>query len=698
MPSLRALFAACGFAFAAVLASAAFAQSPPAGTIIVIDDVTLIDVENSRAIPHQTVTIAGERIERIDESTKAQIPEGAKIIAGKGLYLIPGLFDAHVHLTPSVETFAPMLLANGVTAVRDTGADTATIIDLRTQSHEPGSDLPWIICTGAIVDGDPPVWPFSEPCDTPDEARAAVRKLHEAGVDMIKVYSRLEPEVYRAAIEQAHALGIKATGHVPSAISLAEALAARQDCAEHLMGLDKLMVELSGQPDDSRQTIWPGLSGWLRLPDIDKTKLREALRPLAQAGMTQCPTLVVMRGMGAAADPATADKDERMAYVPTTLRGFWGGGSYGEFGKLAAALMPHMQTMVGELHRAGVPLMIGTDLANPYVFAGFSVHDEMKLFEGAGIPPIDVLRSATIIPARFCGVDDELGSVAPGKLASMVLLRSDPTADIDAVSAIQGVFVRGRHLDRAALDKMLTSVREFVSSAAPAQPAQGVDMNLAGELVARGRYVMKFNGQFDAGTEDFVITRDKAGYHVRANSQPMGGIQPPALVDFHVDSDFKFISARLQQLTAKPIVAEYSMNGDALLATPISGAGDAQPFEFKVPENGVVGAPVSACDFTLFGTLRDLKVDETRTLQAVSFGFGGWRIAAAHYAVTFRGESDFVMPDGATVKARHYVTKMSAQGMEINGETWIDERGVMLKSVLRAQFGMIETALASLEK
>jgi imidazolonepropionase-like amidohydrolase len=674
----------------------AVGQQPAGDPIIVIEDITLIDVVNSRALPHQTITITGERIKRIDPADKAKIADGAQVIAGNGLFALPGLFDAHVHFTPSPETFGPMMLANGVTAMRDTGADTDTILDLRQQSRQRGAMLPQIICTGAIIDGDPPVWPFSEPCDTPEEARAAVRKLKDAGVDMIKVYSLLKPDVYRAALDEAKALKIKVTGHVPNAITLDEALQAGQDCIEHLMGFERMLVELSGKPDDERQGIWPGLSGWLRLPDIDPAALRQRLEAIARSGVTLCPTTVVMQGVGAAADAEKADKDKRMAYVPATLRAFWGGGTYSDFAPLAASVAPHMRTVVGELHRAGAPLMIGTDLANPYVFAGFSVHDEMRNFAEAGIAPIDVLRSATIIPARFCGIDDDLGSIDAGKLASIVLVRADPLADITNASQIEAVFIRGVHHDRAALDKMLAGVREFVVTSAPA-PAAAVELTLPGEVIARGRYVMKFNGRFDAGVEDFLITQDADGYHIKSYSQPQGGWASPSVVTVHFNQDFAFTSALMQQQAKKPVESTYELKDGSMHASAtIDGAAE-PPQVLAMPERGIVTSSMNAGDFAIFGAMRNMNVDERREMTAVGFGMGGWRVASVPYVITRKADEEVALPDGTKIKTRHYASTITNQGMEFNIDTWIDDRGVMVRSRMRAPFGMIETALEKAE-
>jgi hypothetical protein len=275
-----------------------------------------------------------------------------------------------------------------------------------------------------------------------------------------------------------------------------------------------------------------------------------------------------------------------------------------------------------------------------------------------------------------------------------VLLRANPLEDIANASQVQAVVVRGVFHDRATLDKMLTAVRDYVASTTPAPgAADGIDMNLPGELVARGRYVMKFNGQFEAGSEDFVITRDKAGFHVRVHSQPQGGFQAPAVVDYHVDSDCKFINAEWKQLTAKPIHAKYELIGATLTATAMQDNAALPPQEFTMPEGGVVTAPVSACDFALYRGL-GLKVAETRECQAVGFGFPSWQVAAVPMTFTRKADEELAKPDGTKVTARRFATTATIEGMgEIGGEVWTDENGVMLKNVLNAPFGSIETTL-----
>jgi imidazolonepropionase-like amidohydrolase len=440
--------------FALVLALA----TPIQGDVTLIRGVTVIDVEAREALAGRSVLVRGERIEKI-RPEPLEPPAGARVIEANGLFLLPGLVDAHVHYSSAPTNYGPLLIAHGVTLVRDTGADTRMILGLRGALASGASVGPELVCTGAIVDGAQPIWPFSKACATADDARAAVRELHEAGVDQIKVYSKLELEPYQAAVAEAHALGLKAIGHVPDGLSIMDALEAGQDGVEHLSGFDLLIAEnapdLDFQPPSGRGASF---AHWLQYPKADHEALRAAYIEIAERGMVHCPTLVVMSGIAQAADGKLRD-EELLVYAPAHMKGFWQSGSYEEFGKWTRQALPHMQAMVGELHRAGVELITGTDLANPYVYAGISLHEEMRMFQEAGIPPVDVLRAATIVPAQFLGLDARLGSIAAGKTASMVLVRKDPLEDVRHAAEIEGVFLRGRYFDRAELDGLLASVR-----------------------------------------------------------------------------------------------------------------------------------------------------------------------------------------------------------------------------------------------
>jgi imidazolonepropionase-like amidohydrolase len=671
---------------APVLALAQVGASDP----IVIRDVSIIDVEAGLVVPHQSVRIEGNRIARI-VSAGSDDDVAAKVIAGTGLYLMPGLFDAHVHLVASRETFPPLLVANGVTCVRDLGGPTEEILQLRADAAEAKIVCPRIICTGAIVDGNPPIWPtFSEVCETPEQARAAVRKLHDAGVDQIKVYSRLTPECYEAAVAEAHALGLKATGHIPMQVTFQEALRAGQDCAEHLLGFERVLSQLAGgeQDDQQRQPIWERFAGWSKLETIDKAALDEFLAEIKAAGMVQCPTLVVMVGIGQISQEKAAP-DPRMVYVPESLKSFWSSGPYGSFSKWAADSVKPKQRMIAALHRSGVTLVVGTDLANPNVFAGFAVHEEMKLWQDAGIPAIDVLRAATTRSAALCDLQGDYGQIKSGMAASLVLVRANPLDDIANASKIEAVFLEGKYLDRAALDGMLADVKRYAAGTRPQNNA--VDWTLPGEVVARGRYQLRFQ-QWNAGVEDFMITEDDEGFWIRAHNQPMGGPQSPAVTTLRLGKDHAVQSAQWKQLTAAKVVAEYAREGEKVRIKVRSGDKPPTMQERDVPKQAIISAAIFAGEFASLGAT-ELKVGESREVPVASFGHQGWDLLTAPCTITRLEDAQLALSPQEIYDARHYTTVLKIPMGDFEGELWTDERGVLLKSVTKMPFGTMQAQL-----
>ncbi len=675
------------------IAAAAQQQPAPAERGYLVQNVNVVDVAAGQIRAAQDVEIAGDRIVRIAPTAAITTPirAGVYLVDGSGLYLVPGLFDAHVHMVASPESFAPLLVANGVTCVRDTGAPTESILALRAEAAA-GALIPQIVCTGAIIDGDPPVWPFSEPCDTPEEARAAVQKLAAAGVDMIKVYSLLKKDVYLAAISEAHALGLKATGHIPLDVTLEEAMSAGQDGCEHLTGFEHVVGRLAGwTPPEGAGSPWIWFAAWASYPKVPPEEIRRFAQQVKASGMYQCPTLVVMEGVGSLTDPEAAGNDPLMAYVPQTLRSFWSGGAYAAMAPHSVAAKPHMMACVAELARAGVPIMVGTDLANPHVFAGFSVHREMKLMQDAGLSPAEVLRAATLVPATFCGLEKSLGSVQNGKVASLVLIGANPLDDVANASRIEAVFLRGRYLHRAELDSMLDDVKSAVAGSIAEPPA--VELSLPGEVVRKGRYLVKFQ-QFDAGFEEFLVTRDDAGWHMMANSQPRGGPQAPSIVTFHTKPDFAFAGAEYATRTEQPLTADYSIADGRFTARARSAGQELPVQEIDLPEGAIVSSPASVTDFALLGAAK-LNPGETRTFTLVSFGFESWKAGTVDYTLT-RLEDTRITIDGREVAARAYTSEMVLPFGKVQGQAWTDDNGVMVKSVMVMPFGTITVRLDGL--
>ncbi len=429
-------------------------------------DVTVIDVVRGEALPHRTVLVDGEAIVAVGAVDDVEVPDGVEVIAGAGRFLMPGLSDMHVHYSHA-PTFGPLLVANGVTLVRDTGGYTDQMIALRRSLETWETFGPELICTGAIVDGPNPIWPFSEACATPKDGLGAVKRLAEAGVDQIKVYSGLRPDVFRVIVEEAHRRGLAVTGHIPVDVPLGLALQVGMDCNEHLMGFGLALHELlHGEPvvGEDRFSIDSG-RGWLAYDELDEDLIDMLAARVASAGMVQSPTLVVGERISRLKDPALRE-DPLLEYVPDFFLEWWAPENDFRFQSwtdetYALEREAHLRArkLVHRLWKAGVRIVSGTDLSNPYLVPGFSLLDELELYAEAGLPPAAVLRTTTIEAAKLAGLADRLGTVEAGKTASLVLLRANPLEDVSNVRELDGVFLRGRWFDRSALDGLLEEAR-----------------------------------------------------------------------------------------------------------------------------------------------------------------------------------------------------------------------------------------------
>ncbi len=425
-----------------------------------ITDVAVVDVEKGIIIPDQTVIIEGELIKAVGLRAEIAVPDGARVIDGRGLYLMPGLVDAHVHYFDP-EIFGRVLIANGVLLVRDMGMPTDYILKLRDELNRGDQLGPELIATGAMLDGSPPVIPsIAMGLTTPEEGRAAVRKQAEAGVDMIKVYSRLDKEVFLAIVDEARKAGLKVVGHVPDSIYLEDATAAGIRSIEHWFGFEKVIAQLLEESDKLQDASMGSDADFiLRLGEVNPQALQEFYQRLRASGVTVVPTVVTFKDWPNV-NTLEAKSLPNGEYVSQNLRALWKSQWAGQ-GEFPDIFWQNWAQMVNEMNSAGIPLMVGTDLSVPGIIPGYSVHEEMAIWQEASIPPADVLRSATLVPAQFMGLGDRLGSIHKGKTASLVLVRANPLDDIKNAQQIEGVFLRGQYFSRADLDRLLSEAREL---------------------------------------------------------------------------------------------------------------------------------------------------------------------------------------------------------------------------------------------
>lgn len=456
---------------------------------LVIQHVTVIDATGKPAQPGMTVVVEHDHIAAIGPSKKLKIPAGSQVIDGEGKFLIPGLWDMHVHVFSRPDggftwTY-PLYLANGVVGVREMwGAENANAWRAQHATYDKPS--PSVYLGSPIIDGPKPVWPGSVGVADAAQGRAAVDRYKANGADFIKVYSLLPRAAYLAIADEARKLGIPFEGHVPDAIKVEEASDAGQKSMEHLNGValgasseeDALFAErdISTNFIDDRRA-GDSYRKYLRAEaTYDESKARGLFARFIKNGTWQCPTLVVNRSY-AHFDDGKFMHREWLRYVPAPSQAFWKRDSE-KSGKYMTAAdwadahreFPEELKLVGRMYRAGVGILAGTDATNPYVFWGFSLHDELALLVQAGLPPMAALQAATINAARFMGVADRRGTIEVGKVADLVLLDRDPLVDIHNSTSIRAVVLGGKWMSRASLDAMLAEAEAFAAKPAPSAP------------------------------------------------------------------------------------------------------------------------------------------------------------------------------------------------------------------------------------
>lgn len=647
--------------------------------------VSVVDVDAALLRADWTVVVVGERIVAAGPRDAVIIPDGATLRPGAGLVLAPGLFDTHVHLTdPDVQGLA--MVANGVIFARELGSATGAALALREKFRSGERIGPELIVVGAIVDGDPPVWPFSEACKDAASARAAVAKLAEAGVDQIKVYSRLSPEAFHAALAEAKTRGLKVGGHVPDAVSLDEALAAGMDFSEHLMGWERLIGRLAGAaPDEIARGDHRENAYWRLRAEAPAEAMSAAYSRAAASGCVFSPTLAVLEGVAGYGDPDAVEREPLMAYVGPYFRIFWRNGGYHRAAPYFAQALPHQMALVKDLYEAGVTLACGTDLANPRVYPGFSLHREMELFQESGIPSAAAIHCATIVPAQLCGVADRLGRIAAGTTASFVLLRSDPLVDVRNYSQIEAVALRGRWFDRAALDGLLAQAREAASGASEiVAAAQVLVQEVPGEPVHSGSFEFRFAGN-PAGRENFLWTQDGDGWHLQAQLLPEGGFTKPCIVTAHYGPDRRLRAATWRRPDGSE-TANYRVEHDRVFAR---GGKTGAETEVELALDGAsFGPDVFAADWLNY---QALALAPGATLEDRLYGFGmeGWKPIASSRKL--KRDPDAEVPwQGAPLPVSVYTAEFVMDGQSMKARTWLAPDGMPIKAAFSMAFGKFE--------
>ena len=446
-------------------AAAAIVASSPIPAIgqpsIAITRVSVIDGDAPSPRTDQTVVIDGNRIVRVGASGSVAVPPGARIVDGRGKFLLPGFWDMHVHTAISGgRDLLSLYVANGVTGVRDMAGDWDTLKSWRSEIGRGQLVGPRIIASGPYLEGgDVPIPHLL--ARNAVEASAGVDSLIALGVDFIKVHSQLNAESYFAIARRARERGVVFAGHVPRVVGSAAASDSGQKSIEHLLGIPAECTPADSVALAPRYTVQGALG---RCSSEDLAPLYEKF---VRNGTYLTPTFTAQ--VEVAVWPTRAVPGDSLAhYLPKAVRDYVAqifpmpDSIPPNADSVGRAMLEKRLRQVAAMQRAGVHILTGTDAPLRNSPPGFGLHEELALLVSGGMAPFDALRSATLEPARYFGMLDSLGTIAPGKLADLLLLDANPLQDIRNTRRISAVVANGRLYAGAARERLL-----HIASASP---------------------------------------------------------------------------------------------------------------------------------------------------------------------------------------------------------------------------------------
>lgn len=427
---------------------------------LIITNVNIIDVKTGNIESAMDIVINADTIASILIHKGNTKYHSENIINATDKYLIPGLWDMHAHSWWAYENFFPLLIANGVTGIREMLGDFETLKRIREEIKDGKIIGPMIVSCGPIVDGNPPSWDGSDIADTPEKGREIVRNQKENGAEFIKVYFSLENDIYKAIADESKKLNIPIGGHIPSKVSLIEALKANHHGIEHYWGVldncaDKQKLE---QMDAAKVGRYSAQYAYDRmnmvLTTLDSTKIDSTIQLLGKHKAWITPTF--MAHLGALRENDNNYKiDKHVDYLPNYIYEGWKIEKDSILSettktriKIDSTFLKHVTTITKPLLEQGAQFLAGTDIPVSYTYPGFSLHEELSYFvTEAGFTPLEALQTATINPAIFLKKEDKLGTVQPGKLANLLLLEKNPIDDINNTRSIHSVIVSGKYLE-----------------------------------------------------------------------------------------------------------------------------------------------------------------------------------------------------------------------------------------------------------
>jgi len=441
---------------------------------IIIKHATLIDAANP-VRENMTVVLQGDVIQSIVESGSVMIDaQEDTIVDAKGKFLIPGLWDAHVHLTfiPELDykIAYDLFLANGITSIRDTGAVLSKLQPAIDYANDNPDKTPRLFYSGPLIDGSLRVYKGKEAgfpelsigVDESTDKKAVVNGLIDQGVSFLKTYEMLSAKTFLDLLSIAKEKNLRVTGHIPLSIDLIEAIDAGLGGMQHIRNLDLACANNAEEILAQRQVLLdnkdslPGsalrskihqLQRFVAIGNLDEERCDKVIRHLAANNVFQTPTLTIntLDSKRFYADQAWRDTYQ---FLPKTLQKNWYIGSIDmaekEVSENDKIFEDWSMKIVGLFNKSGVKIIAGTDTPIGFLTPGYSLHKELELLVEAGLTPLQALRSATITPAEFFNLESKMGTIEPGKYADLVILDSNPLDSIKNTQNIHMVIAKGK--------------------------------------------------------------------------------------------------------------------------------------------------------------------------------------------------------------------------------------------------------------
>lgn len=452
---------------------------------VCITNVNTIDAKDGLS-ENMTVVIKGNKIVKVAPSNSISLADKNEIIDGTGKYMIPGLWDAHVHFA-YIEDLAPsmfhLFLAYGITSVRDTGGKIDFVKEWKDKAEANPTGAPRVKIAGPLIDGMPNVYDGSSPGRPPlsvgagsvDEAIRIVNYLDSMGVDLIKAYEMLTPEQFAAVTKRAKELGLRVTGHIPLSMDAITASAGmnsmehlrniEMSCAEDWQGLQAQRLELlSAGKSDQGGVLRSRIHTAQRTRAFetqDEANTEKVLDALLKNESWQVPTLAL--STGASERPYLRPEwQASFKYLPKDLEDKWK-ESIANFTanpptEAQKGYTQWAENMVRKMNDKGITFMAGTDCPIFFLPPGRSLHEELAKLVEFGLSPLQAIETATANPAEFFDMQDELGFISEGMIADLLLLDANPLDDISHTLKLNTMIKDGKIYNRKSLDEMLANL------------------------------------------------------------------------------------------------------------------------------------------------------------------------------------------------------------------------------------------------